>query len=146
VIRPATLSDLESILDIAWAQAGRYPMLKRSKEKIRTIATSAISSAYHFCWVSFDLERGFTSPTGVLVGLSSENTWAERQSCHAMLWVADIPGDGARLLREFRDWIHSRRAIKVAGFAPDIDVDPRTWALVERIGFKRYGGAYLLYN
>jgi hypothetical protein len=30
--------------------------------------------------------------------------------------------------------------------APDIEIDSRALALAERIGFKKHGGSYLLYN
>lgn len=143
MIRPATLADLNAILEIATRETARYPQLIASKKKLQALAVEAISSARNFCWVSCE-DSG--SVTGVLAGFSSENTWAERQNCLIMLWTAEIVGDGVKMLREFRQWLRNRRAIRVAGFAPDLDTDPRVWRLVERLGFKRNGGAYLLYN
>jgi hypothetical protein len=83
---------------------------------------------------------------GVLLAFTSDNAWAQRQNCAVMLWVSKIPGAGAMMLRDFRDWMQGRRAIRVAGFAPDVELDPRVWIIAERIGFERHGGAYLLYN
>lgn len=143
MIRPATIGDLEAIIDIAMLETRRYPMLRPDRQKIRALAVDAISSAKHFCYVSEDSGK----VSGVLAAFGSNNTWAERQSCHIMLWTAKIVGDGRKMLRACLDWIQSRRATRVAGFAPDTDtIDPRVWLLVERMGFRRYGGAYLFYN
>ncbi len=121
-----------------------YPRLKFDRDKVVKVATEVISSARHFCWVSVS-EHGHVK--GAIVGATSENMWAQRQSCHIPLWVSDIPGEGVKLLRELKNWITSRRAVKVAGFAPDTDdIDPRVWKLASMLGFKRYGGAYLFYN
>ena len=81
---------------------------------------------------------------GVLLALTSSNIWAQRQCCAIMLWVSKIPEGGAELLRFFRTWVSTRRAIRVAGMAPDLDLDPRVGKLVERIGFTKRGGSYLL--
>lgn len=111
---------------------------------MKKVITQIISSAKHFCWVAVDSQD---RPNGAIIGVVNNNMWAQRQCCNIPLWVSDIPGEGVKLLRELRDWIRSRRAIKVAGFAPDTDdIDPRVWKLAEMMGFKRYGGAYLLYN
>lgn len=144
MIRPATLMDVESIFDIAGYECQRYPRMKVSPERIRKGIIEAISTARHFAWVSVDKRN---RPRGVLIGLSGDNLWAQRQNCNIVLWTSAIRGDGVKLLKEFRNWIRSRRAIRVAGFAPDTDsIDSRVWNLAQRMGFKRHGGAYLLYN
>tara|TARA_Y100000310_G_C20153927_1_gene566037 strand:+ start:124 stop:558 length:435 start_codon:yes stop_codon:yes gene_type:complete len=144
MIRPATLIDVESIFDIAREQCERYPELKMSPARVRKGIIEAISTARHFVWVSVN---GRNEPRGVLIGLASDNLWAQRQNCNIVLWTSAIRGDGMKLLREFRNWIRSRRAIRVAGFAPDTNhIDLRVWKLAEMMGFKRHGGAYLLYN
>jgi len=144
MIRPATLMDVEAIFSEAIFQQRIYENLKPNQEKIRKGIIEAISTAKHFVWVSVNKQN---QPRGVLIGLTSENLWAQRQNCNIVMWVSDIPGDGVKLLRQFREWIRSRRAIKVAGFAPDTNtIDPRVWKLAEMMGFERHGGAYLLYN
>jgi hypothetical protein len=118
--------------------------LKPDPEKIRKGIIQAISGANHFCWISESKYEGFK---GVLIGLTSNNLWAQRKNCFVALWFSEIRGDGVKLLREFKQWVQSRRAIRVAGFVPDSDhIDWRAYALVERMGFKRNGGAFLLYN
>lgn len=143
VIRPATLSDLNRMIEIAMDQAERYPRLKPDRDKIRALGTDAISAARHYALVA---ERDDGYVDGVLVAFTTENAWAQRHSSQVMLWWSQIPGAGAAMLRQFRDWVKSRRAIRVAGFAPDLELDPRILKLAERIGFQRHGGAYLLYN
>lgn len=140
-IRPAALSDLDAILELANGQAARYP-LRPDPVKMRQLAVEAISAARHFVWVAED--QG--SVCAILAGMTSSNLWAQRQNCNIVLWVSECPGAGAALLRRFRDWIKPRRGIKVAGMSPDLEIDPRALALAERVGFRRHGGAYLLYN
>jgi hypothetical protein len=106
------------------------------------LLTTAISGAQHYCWVAED-EQGLG---GVIIGVTGDNMWAQRKNCNIVAWVSRIPGAGATLLRGFRDFVKSRPVIKVAGACPDLEVDPRVWDLAERIGFKRRGGAYLLFS
>jgi hypothetical protein len=144
MIRPATLADVDAIFDLAMALTPQYPQLKPDKVKIRKGIIQAISSANHFAWVSVSSYEGLK---GALIGLTSENLWAQRKNCLIPLWFTEIRGDGARLLRAFKMWLRSRRAIRVAGFVSDSEyVDPRAYQLAERMGFSRYGGAYLLFN
>lgn len=142
-LQPATLQDRREIVALALKETQRYPALKPDHDKVFKLVTDAISSAKHFCWVSIDDN---SAVRGVLIGLTGENLWAQRQFCSIPLWLSQIPGDGAKLLRTFRDWVTSRPALRVAGFALDTDIDPRAGQLAERIGFKRHGGAFLLYT
>ena len=144
MIRPATLADLETIIAIGEAEARVYDRLKPDFKKIRKIGIMAISSANHFCWVSEDRPGNVT---GALVAVSSDNLWAQRQNCIVTLWKSMVVGDGRRMMREFLKWVDTRRIIRVAGIVPDNNqTDPRVWNLMERLGFRRYGGAYLIYN
>ncbi len=143
IIRPASLADVDQLVDMALIWSNDYPHLKPDKDKIRRLVINAISSAKHYASVVV-CDDGKLA--GALVAFTVDNAWAQRQHAFIMFWVSYARGKGALMLRQFRDWVLSRRAIKVAGFAPDIDVDPRVWQLAERIGFKRHGGAYLLYN
>lgn len=144
MIRPATLSDVEAIFGIAVFECRGYEGLLLDAQKIRKGIILAISAAKHFAWVSTDKQD---RPCGVLIGLTSENLWAQRKNCVVALWSSAIEGDGVKLLREFKRWVQSRRAIRVAGFVPDSDhIDARAYMLAERVGFRKCGGAYLLYN
>ena len=143
IIRPATLHDLDSILEIAMQQTERYPELKPNRVAMRKVGVHLISSARDYAMVGEDA----TGKVGaVLLAAVQDNTWAQRQHAAMLLWASRIPGGGSELLRAFRGWVLSRRAIKVAGMSPDIDLDWRILKLAERTGFKRHGGSYLLYN
>ena len=144
MIRPATLADVEAIWRIANFETRIYKELKPDTKKIRDGIIQAISSARHFAWVSVDVHNDVQ---GALVGLTSNNLWAQRKNCVVALWSSYIVGDGAKLLREFKRWVQSRRVIRVAGLVPDSNnIDQRSYDLAGRIGFQRCGGAYLLYN
>ena len=143
MIRPATLMDFNTIVEMAMVETRGYDKLLPDTDKIHRGVTQAISSAKHFCWVS----EHDGAITGALIGLSSANLWAQRQNCIVALWTSFKAGDGRKLMKEFLKWIDTRRIIRVAGIVPDSNhVDPRVWKLVERLGFRKYGGAYLLYN
>lgn len=143
MIRPATLADLNAINEIALIEAAKYNRLLADRKKIRAGITAAISSAKHFCWVSEEDGR----VNGALVALSSSNLWAQRDNCIVALWKACVVGDGRKMMKEFLKWVDTRRIIRVAGIVPDNNhVDPLVWSLAERLGFRKCGGAYLIYN
>lgn len=142
MIRPAVLADREQILAILDPWLDRYP-LKRDQQKLFQGLTQAIGDRKHFVYVAE--ENGGVH--GVLIGLTGDNLWAQRRNCHIVAWISNVPGEGAKLLRAFRDWFRGRRGIKVAGMTPDLEgLDDRAWDLATRIGFQRHGGAHLLYN
>lgn len=141
MIRPATLQDLPRILEVGKRLAELYP-LKADDYKMRQLLTEAISSRGNFAMVDeFDGKI-----CAVLIGLVGDNLWAQRRFANIVLWWSNTAGSGAALLRKFKVWVVSRRAIKVAGLCPDIDLDDRVHSLLQRVGFKRSGGAYLLIN
>jgi len=106
------------------------------------LLTEAISSANHFAYVAVNEHNDVK---GVLVAMTGDNLWARKKNCNILAWISRIPGEGAALLRKFRDWVRQRPVIRVAGVSPDIDdIDYRAWQLAERIGFERHGGAYLM--
>lgn len=124
-------------------QTAMYSDLTADREKIRRGITQAISAAKHFCWVS----EQDGQITGTLVGLSSDNLWADRQNCIVALWVSRAASSGVWLMKEFLKWVDSRRIIRVAGIVPDTDeISLRSLRLAELLGFRKHGGVYLLYN
>lgn len=142
MIRPAILADVEAIFGIAVYEARGYENMLVDPEKVRKGIIQSISAAKHFCWVEVDTQD---RPIGVLIGLTSDNLWAQRKNCLVTLWSAC--GEGATLLRKFKQWVQSRRVIRVAGLIPDANhIDWRAYAIAERMGFKRNGGAFLLFN
>jgi RimJ/RimL family protein N-acetyltransferase len=143
MIRPATLADIEAIFGLALKDAQSYSMLKPDYKKMRKVIMMSISGANHFCWVS----ENDGEVDGALIGLTSDNLWAQRKNCFVALWKSRKPGVGLKLLLAFKEWVQDRRGIRVAGFVPDSDhIDTRAYLLAERVGFRKCGGAYLLYN
>lgn len=141
MIRPATLQDVSKILFIALGEAKAYP-LRPDKDRMQKMIIEMISTKAHFSMV--DEEDGeIVAVLGAMVG---DNMWAQRKFASVVLWWSKKPGRGAALLRRFKAWVKERRAIRVAGFAPDLDLEPRTLLLFEKLGFTRHGGAYLYYN
>jgi hypothetical protein len=141
VIRAAALTDRAAILGLIEPHLERYP-LTADKRRMFEGLTEAISSSQHFAEVAVDEEGDVR---GVLIALSSDNLWARKKNCNIVAWISELPGQGAQLLRNFRDWVRTRPAIRVAGACPDLDIDSRVWDLAERIGFERHGGAYLMF-
>jgi len=141
LIRPATLSDRAAIIEILKPEMAKYP-LRPDKDKIWEGLTEAISAKRHFTWVATVGKK----VTGVILALTNDNLWAQRMNSNVVAWVANTPGSGAALMRQFIKWVKSRRAIKVAGMAIDCEVDDRVWPLAQRLGFERRNGTLLLIN
>jgi hypothetical protein len=145
MIRKARQADVPGIRGLLAPYFSEYPRLRPDAEKVHEGLTRLVSGAEHFAWVGVS-EDG--EVTGVLLGYTADNLWAQRKRCHVLAWVSRAPSktEGLALLRQFVGWLDERPAIKVAGFAPDFDTDPRPWKIVERFGFRKYGGAYLRYK
>lgn len=141
MIRPATLNDVSAILSVSTALAIDYP-LRADKDRMKAVIIEVISSRSHFAMV--DVHNGIVR--SVLLAMVGDNLWAQRKFANVMLWWSDKPGSGVNLLRRFKKWVVSRRAIRIAGFAPDIDLEERTLAIFEHLGFRKSGGAYLFVN
>lgn len=141
MIRAATLADSEAILGILLEETKKYP-LRPDLDKMKKVIVDAISSAQHFAWV---VEKN-RKVLGVLLGLTSDNLWAQRKNCNIVAWVSKSPGEGISLLREFTNWVKFRRAIRVAGMTIDCEVDERVWSLAERLGFEKRNGTLVLFN
>lgn len=138
MIRPAAPSDAKAILDVGMRLADGGP-LRPDKDRMWQAILTGISAPSDLTLVS--TSEG--ALRGVLLARVGDNAWAQRKLADLQLWWSDRPGVGAALLRRFKRWVTDRNAIKLAGFAPAWDLDPRTYALLERCGFRRSGGAYL---
>ena len=142
IIRPAALADRGAIFTLLTQEMHRYP-LKMDYDKTQQAIVEAISTKRHFAWV-VEKDGGIG---GLLIAFTGDNLWAQRMNCNIVAWISHVPCGGAALLRKFRDFVKSRRAIKVAGMAPDIeDMDDRVWDLARRIGFERRAGVLMLVN
>lgn len=141
-IRPAVMRDKREILALAKEQAARFPKLRMDIEKLNDGIATAMLCDKNFVQVV----ENEGEVTGVIIAVTSPNIWAQRSCSNVMLWVSKTPGGGVALLRAFRDWIKARRAVKLGGISPNLDLDRRILKIMERTGFERHGGSYLLYN
>jgi hypothetical protein len=139
--REATAYDRQAIFELAKPYAANYPRMRldiaRAQESLRDILYGR-----HFSRVA-EVDGEVQA---VLLAVVADNLWAARQNCNIVLWISHIPGAGRTLLREFTEWVHEGRFIKVAGACPDLNLDPTVYDILLRAGFEKRGGSYLLYN
>ena len=144
LIRQATLGDQPWITRCALKHAALfYPQLRADKKRIDQLVIDCVSSPAHYAMVI----ESDGKLCGCLMAMVDPLLWAERRAARVLLWVSYVPMEGARVLRKFRNWVISRRGIKVAGLASDFDwPDIRVSHLIERTVFAKTGGCYLLFN
>ena len=143
MIRPARIFDRRAVLELADEWTALYPYLKPDRDRMSILFRTAVSQpSTHYAAVVQDGD----DVTGCIAAMQGQNVWARKNHMAILLWVSKTPGEGARLLRMFKRWTDTRPTVRLAGFHPDIDVDPRALKLAERIGFKRYGGAQIYYK
>ena len=142
IIRQAEMRDKREILVLAKEQAARFPKLRMDIEKLNDGIAEVMLD--HKSFVQVVENEG--KVTGVIIAVTQQNLWAQRSCSNVVLWVSKTPGGGVSLLRAFRDWIKARRAVKLGGISPNLDLDRRILKIMERTGFERHGGSYLLYN
>lgn len=84
-------------------------------------------------------------PEAVLVARTGDNLWATKQHATILLWYSHKPGSSIALLRDFRNWVRTQKHIALAGFMDDFGLDLRMRPLLQRVGFRRRGGAYVYF-
>lgn len=141
MIRPAILTDRAEMLALGRELAKDYP-LRFESERAYEALTQAIGNRKHFAWVVE--ENGGVH--GMLVALTGDNLWAQRMNSNIVAWVSQVPGEGLALLREYRNWVRSRRGIKVAGMCVDSRNPDPVRTILRRVGFEDRGGANYLFN
>jgi hypothetical protein len=82
------------------------------------------------------------NPYAALIARSGGNLWATRKHATVLLWYSTVPGQGMRLMRDFRDWARQQKGMVLAGFMDDFDMDQRIGKALKRAGFTQRGGAY----
>lgn len=144
MIRKAKQSDSHDIFEMSRRLCKEsYPQLAVDVARLSGVLKVALLDDKHFAWVSVN-ETG--EIRGALIALTEDNLWAQRKRSNVVVWTSSVPGDGVALLRAFRNWVKEGRSIKLAGLYIDVDVDPRTLILADRVGFKKHGSAQILFN
>ena len=140
MIRPAALSDLSALLEMALDHAKNHEgVLTANEDKIKRAIRSAISSASSFAAVSETNGK----IDGALLGVTSENLWANKHNCQILIWKSSRAGVGVELLRAFKEWLMPRKAIRIAGLVFDFEVRKGVKRILTANGFAQRGGAYL---
>lgn len=134
MIRPASLNDIDAVVDLAVESVSNNPLPVRvDKGAMRDTAKEAASSRAHFLWVA-EVDGEIVGAFGAM---SHPSFWHERQVCSVMLYYTRVPGEGLSLIREFARWVKGRPAIKVAVMELEPEGDPRLIKFLERVGFSR---------
>ena len=133
MLRKATPSDLNAIVDIAVESVSQNPLpVIIDKEAMFDEALTCLGPA-HFLWVS-EIE-------GQVVAAVAANVvpgfWHERNVCSVLLYYTRVRGEGIKLLREFARWVQSRPGIKIAVIELEPETDPRLIKFMKRLGFSR---------
>ena len=131
MIRPAKREDMNWLLEMAAdLSAQYYPELRFDRKKTQGLITECISSPQHFAWVG---------DKSALFAATTPNHFAERNSC---LVLALTGPEGLPLLREFKRWVDSRRAIRGAVIIPEAH-EERYETLLTKLGFVQRGGRFI---
>jgi hypothetical protein len=125
----AAPSDIPAIVEQAKSQTQRFPYLRPDNERIYGLARLAVTSNQHFACIN---------DSGCLVAMSDNHLWAEKKMAQVVLWTG-----GFELVREYRDWLEGRPAIRIGCIDFSFDYDPRIGFGLERIGFKKHGDMYI---
>jgi len=139
MIRRAIVSDFAQCNAIALRCAEAYPDLRPSAVSIRKLFDECVSGARNFAVVS----ECNGKIVGCLFAISYDHLWAQKQSSCVLLWRCESSGDGVKMLKQYREWVDSRAAIRRAGFQFDCEISERVFPVLERCGFKKVGGCYL---
>lgn len=135
MIRKATIADIPAITRLAIEAVSRQPLegLRISRDRIGAVAEAVITRADCFCWVAVDADG---EVQGCVAAECMPGFWFERHQCNVLMFYCRLPGQGARLLREFARWVKSRPTIKLAVFSVEPDENAeRIGKLLARLGF-----------
>lgn len=132
MLRKATPSDTPAIvsLGIEALESNPYEGLVISRDRVNSLITECVSAACNFAWVS-EIDGKVVASVMALV---HPNMVYERNCATVVQFYTRVPGEGAKLIRQFLRWARSRPAIKLITFTIDYNADPRIGKLLERMG------------
>ncbi len=141
VLRPATPYDLNAIvgLGLKALEAGAYPGLVISTEKVRSVALDCISSPKNFAWVAEEDGEVVAAVSAIV----HDMMFHERKQASVVQFYTRKPNAGLPLIREFLKWARGRRVIKAICFTLECDADPRIGKMLERLGLKKELPVYM---
>lgn len=122
-----------------------YPELIMDIDKAHQIVHDFVGDETHYAFVCG--EPG--TPTAALLARRNAGVWCTKPTAAVMLWYSEVPGEGASLLRHFRDWVKEDGRIIMAGWCEDYVIRVheayRIQQIASRVGFQRRGGAFLYF-
>lgn len=131
IYRPATVKDLDRIVELAVESVSRDPLPVRiARDHMRETAAELIGKPQHFIWVAEHDGR----VVACVAACCQVGFWFERQQCSVLLFYG---ARVARLLRILADWIKSRPVIKLAVIEFEPGADERLLEYCKRLGFGR---------
>lgn len=148
MMRQATPQDHRALFTFARNAARKsYPRLREDVERMANALREVVSNPHHFAWLATEpTNDGREVVKAALLAVTNDNAWAQRKHSQIVLWQSDIPGVGLQLLLRYRRWIEGQRAIRFAGLAPGVPVDPNVFKIAEAAGFTEASGARIFYN
>ena len=133
IFRPAKLSDVQAIVEIAVTSVSNDPLpLKIDREAMAAMARECLGPA-HFMWVA---EQDGKAVACVAAHVSP-GFWFQKLQASVLLYYTLVPGAGLPLMRQFAKWVKSRSGIKMAIMELEPNVDPRLVRFLKRQGFAR---------
>lgn len=142
MIRKGRIDDLPQFWDLGkrLLESTPYAGVEIDRASVAKAFGHCINSALACCFVA---EHG-GKLTGVILGVAQDLWWSRSRSASDLIFYAETPGDGAKLLREFERWAWRvpRMSDVTVAQSSGIDVD-RTEALYRRHGFRRVGSVFV---
>ena len=131
--RPATLRDLDAIVDLAVESVSNDPLpVKNDREAMRETAQSLINPA-HFMWVT-EVDGEVVAAVGAC---AQRSFWYRGLQVSVLIYYSRVPRAGAPLLRRFAEWCKGRSGIKVAIIELEPGAPASLIKYMRRLGFTR---------
>ena len=142
MIRKATAADIPRLVELSIdiLKIDQYEQLVIDPERVRDEVEDCVTDPTGFAWVS-ENKDGIQGGLGAIV---LPMPHYERKQCQIVMLYCKIPGDGARLLREFMKWMKTKPMIRQVLYLAERGADPRIGKLIYRLGFKEALSMYVL--
>ena len=142
MIRGIELEDLPMVrIRAEGLAAGYYPELIPDVAAEHSLLRELATNTQHYARAIGKVG----DPEAVLLARTGNNLWATHKHATVLLWYSRSPGAGAKLLRDFRDWVKVQKRMVLAGFTDDFGLDDRVVALLRRTGFIQRGGVHVYF-
>lgn len=143
MIRRAVIADFPQWLELGKRLLSRtpYSSIEVDQRAVNAMYGQFVNSKLACCFVAEHEGR----ITGTIAGVVQELWFARRRYASDLLFVAETPGDGPRLLREFVDWAWSvpNVAEVTCGQSSGIDVQAMD-GLYRWAGMRKVGAIYTM--